>query len=354
MKKNKKIFIHDYFENLGGGERLILKLVSKNDILVTGFINRRLKSFLDIKNIIKIQKYRDGKILNKFLIPFFFIFYNFKEKYKNCLVSGNYSIFINLRNFKNKIFYCHSLPKLFFSFNKFYYNKNFIVKILIFFIGIFFKFLYIKNLSKFNTIIVNSKFTKKEIQRVTKKKIKIVYPPIKNFFLKKISKKKFFLSNSRHELEKNINIIIEVFNNCEDKELIIISEGSQTKTLKKLVKRKNIKFLGIVNEKKYKILLNQCVATINISSNEDFGMSAIEGMSAGKPAIVLNEGGYMETCKNDKNSFILNKKNINKNLLNLIKKFDYKKAYQMKHHCIATAKRFSEKKFSKKINSLFI
>ena len=35
MKKNKKIFIHDYFENLGGGERLILKLVSKNDILVT-------------------------------------------------------------------------------------------------------------------------------------------------------------------------------------------------------------------------------------------------------------------------------------------------------------------------------
>ena len=354
MIRSKKIFIHDYFENLGGGEKLILKIIEKNDILVTSFIKPEIKRFLKLNKIICMQKYSRNIFFNKFFLPIYFIFYNFEKKYRNCLVSGNYSIFTNLNKFKNKIFYCHSLPKLFFNFNKFYRNKSFIVKIFIFFIRKFFKYFYIKNLSKFDSIISNSKFTKKELDKVTKKKVKVVYPPIKSYLSKKIRKKKFFLSNSRHEIEKNIDIIIDVFNNCKNKELIILSKGSQTKILKKNVKNKNIKFLGIVDERKYKLLLNQCVATINISSNEDFGMSAIEGMSAGKPAIVINEGGYLETCKNNFNSFILNKKNIKFNLLNLIKNFNYKKANQMKQNCIKTANYFSEKRFLKEVKSLFV
>ena len=115
-----------------------------------------------------------------------------------------------------------------------------------------------------------------------------------------------------------------------------------------------IKFVGLVNEKKYKRLLNQSIGTINIGKNEDFGMSAIEGMSAGKPAIVINDGGYLETCKDGFNSFVLNKNDIKNNLFKLLKNFNLNKSKRMEKNCLATAKKFNQKIFTKKINKLFI
>ena len=58
MKKyseNRNLFVHDYFQNFGGGERLILNLVRKKDKLVTSFIVEKLKNFLKGKNIYSLQ-----------------------------------------------------------------------------------------------------------------------------------------------------------------------------------------------------------------------------------------------------------------------------------------------------------
>ena len=50
MKKRKILYIHDYFQNFGGGERLILSLIRKNDTLITGFIDKKIKNFSKKKN----------------------------------------------------------------------------------------------------------------------------------------------------------------------------------------------------------------------------------------------------------------------------------------------------------------
>ena len=49
------------------------------------------------------------------------------------------------------------------------------------------------------------------------------------------------------------------------------------------IKSKNIKFVGLLNNKAYHNYLSKCAATINVSSKEDFGMAALEGMAYGKP-----------------------------------------------------------------------
>ena len=54
MKKIKNLFIHDYFQNYGGGERLILSLIKKEDTLLTAFISK------DLKKIVKNKK-KGGK-----------------------------------------------------------------------------------------------------------------------------------------------------------------------------------------------------------------------------------------------------------------------------------------------------
>ncbi len=355
MKKRKILYIHDYFQNFGGGERLILSLIRKNDTLITGFIDKKIKNFSKKKiNILEINKKIKHRI-SKIFIPIYFYIFNNKIFYQNCFISGNYSVFFNTKKIKNKLFYCHSLPKIFFNFKNFY-KRNLILKILILLIGFIFKPLYLSNLRKFDKIIVNSNFTKNKLIKYKFYKIKVIHPPIKNFYSKKFSKKNFFLSNSRHEVDKNIDKIILAFNKIPNFKLIITSSGSQTKILKNLVPRKSnkIHFLGNVSERKYQKLLNQCIATINLSLNEDFGMSVLEGMSCGKPAFVINEGGYKETCKNNYNCFFINKNKIEKDLIYKINNIESKELSRMKKNCIETSKKYTQQIFDKKIKELFI
>lgn len=357
MKKKENLFIHDYIQNYGGGERLILSLIEKKDTLLTSFIDKNCKKLLHNKKkiILLKNKYINDKI-KKFLTPISFYLYKSKKNYKNFIVSGNYSVFINLPKKSNKIFYCHSLPKLFFEFEKFYNKNNFFLKLFVLLTRNIFRYFYIKKINCFNKVVTNSKYTKLKLKKYYKKKIHVIYPPIKNYRIIKNKKDKiFFLSNNRHELEKNIDTVIRVFNRINKYNLIILSKGSQTNYLKKLAKEnKRIKFFGMVSEIKYKKLINECIATINISKNEDFGMAAIEGMTAGKPALVVNDGGYKETCKNNYNSFVINKNNLEKNFFNFLNNIKLKEFKKMKKNCIETSKKFNSKIFNQKIKKLYI
>jgi len=355
VKKEINLFIHDYFQNFGGGERLILSLIRKKDLIVTSFINKKLNKIFK-KKIITLQKNTNRNILTKkILTPFYFYSYGHKKAINNCFITGNYSVFFNMNCAKNKIFYCHALPKLFFDFKNFYNKKNILLRLFIFTIGTIFKKIYLNRVKKFDKIVVNSNYTKSKLQKHLKKKILVIYPPIKNFKTKNTNYKNFFLSNSRHEIEKNIDKVIKAFNSINNYNLLITSQGSQTIKLKNIsLNNKRIKFLGLVGEKKYKELLNQCMGTINVTSKEDLGMSAIEGMTAGKPAFVINEGGYKETCKNNYNSFFVNKNNIEKDLIKKINNFSVHKSKKMKSNCIKTGKEYSQRKFLTEINKLFI
>ena len=113
MKKSKILYVHDYFQNLGGGERLIFSLIRKNDFLITSFLHKKIKNIIKKKiNVLEINKKFTSQI-NRIFIPINFYFFNNKIFYQNCFISGNYSIFFNTKKIKNKIFYCHSLPKIF-------------------------------------------------------------------------------------------------------------------------------------------------------------------------------------------------------------------------------------------------
>jgi len=349
---NKNILIHDYFENFGGGERLVLSIKKLFPQLITSFINEDIKKKIKFSKVNLIDDSKKFNILKKINL-----INNFKKiEIKNCdnlLCSGNYSIFVNLNETKNTIVYIHSMPKIYFRANDFY-KKNKLLKKLF---NIKFRNYgkeYISSIKKFDKIIVNSRFTKKIVKKYIKKKIQVIYPPIE----KKIFKEKsgeYYFSNNRHENEKNIDIIIKVFSELNDKKLILSSKGSQTKRLKKLSQNfKNIKFVGVLSNKNYHKYLSKCIATINISSKEDFGMAALEGMVYGKPTFCMKEGGYLETTKDKINAIHINKYNIFNDLKRKIKFYKRDKLSSMAKNCKLTANSFSEKKFQSKIKKLLI
>ena len=60
-------------------------------------------------------------------------------------------------------------------------------------------------------------------------------------------------------------------------------------------KAQNIDVLGWVDDEKLRDLMGRCIATIYIPRDEDFGISPVESMAAGKPVIGVQEGGLLET-----------------------------------------------------------
>ena len=349
--KGINVFAHDYFNNLGGGENLALTFLkyNKSFYLLTFFITNFLKKKIFNKKTILIGNYK-----NKLSLLYNLFFFQIKKKVNYYIASGNYTPLLNIYNCEKKVFYCHSLPKFFFLYNKFYSKKKIFLYILYLIISPIFKKIYIKKINKFDIIIANSNYTKNQLKKITSKKIYIIYPPIK-IIKKKIRYNNFFIFNNRHEKEKNLDIAIKCFQTNKKYKLIITSKGSLTKKLKeKCMNDKNIIFLGLVSRKKYEDLLSKCLGTLNISKHEDFGMSAIETMAIGKPCIVLNQGGYLETVTNNKNGFILDKNNIENSLnkfLNNIKITDIKK---MKKNCFNQAKLFSEKNFLKNMKKILL
>ena len=102
----------------------------------------------------------------------------------------------------------------------------------------------------------------------------------------------YFLIVSRLSPYKRIDVAVEAFNKL-DLPLIIIGEGEDRKRLENMAE-KNIKFLGFQSEKKLAEYYQNCQAFI-FPGEDDFGITAVEAMSFGKPVLAFRKGGLKET-----------------------------------------------------------
>ena len=157
-----------------------------------------------------------------------------------------------------------------------------------------------------------------------KRKNKVIYPffDINHFNLNKVTKQSYFLFNSRHEKNKRIEEVIDIFKKNKNINLVITNSGSLTNILiKKNQKFKNIKFKNNLTFKGYLSILKNSKCVIMIPKNEDFGMSAIEALACNKPVISVKEGGLKEIFPNDYKLHI-NKNDITKSLNNIVINFE--------------------------------
>jgi len=191
----------------------------------------------------------------------------------------------------------------------------------------------------FDAITANSKNVAKRFKKYYGLDVPVTYHPIEVKKYKFEEPKDYYFAPGRFVKEKRMDLIIEAFKEMPDKKLVISGEGPERERLKKLAEGcNNIEFFINCSFEKMIELYSNCIATIYMPINEDYGLIPIESMASGKPCIAANEGGPKETIIHGKTGFLIkpDKEEIKKWVNYLTPEVSKK----MKDDCLKRAKEF--------------
>ncbi len=141
--------------------------------------------------------------------------------------------------------------------------------------------------------IANSNYVAGRIRKYYRRDSTIIHPPINTSQSFLASKHEdYYLAVGRLVSYKCTDILIDACHKLRRK-LVIAGDGPELKRLKKM-SRKNVEFLGEVNDSQLSNLYAHCRALL-FAVDEDFGMVPLEAQSYGRPVIAFGKGGSLET-----------------------------------------------------------
>lgn len=354
-----QIVLHDYFESAEGGGRLSLILAEaiRADLAYGFKVNEHPyfqgntfqgKEF-PLTSFTNIPIWRQLKIAKAFSNKTLFL-----KNYETAIYSGFYApLAVNNHSNGRNIYYCHTPPRFLYDQRDFFFSL--IPKWQRPILHAFNQYLkprYEDTVKKMDIIIANSKNVQERIKKYLGLDSQIIHPPCETEKFKWLGQEDYYLSIARLDPLKRVDLVVEAFRKMKDKKLIVASGGPDLEKIRKQAEAsKNIQVLGWVSEEKLQELMGNCIATIYIPKDEDFGMSPVESMATGKPVIGVAEGGLMETIVHEETGLLLSPNPTLENIINGVKTLSSKEAQKMRPNCERRAQMFSKEIFVEKIKN---
>lgn len=360
-QKNKKIIIlHDYFLYKGGGERLIITLAKELGAdIATAFI---AKDAFDPRDYgLKVIEFaKEGRFSHlpgvrhlKVQLSFFFKT-KFIKDYDIVIYSSDCVSAVYNGKGKKNIAYVHTPPRHLYDNYELRCQQYGFVKRQIFKVFVWVNRIRFEHaINRMDVLIANSKTVQTRIKKYLNKDSVVVYPPTDINKFKWLGQGDYYLSWARLYDVKRVDKIVEAFTKMPDKKLIVASGGPELEKIKKIAEGShNIEILNWVDDDTLLKLIGNCIATIYIPIREDFGMSPVESMSAGKPVIGVNEDGISETVIHDKTGILIKPDFVIDDIIKAVNVLTKEKALSMRSDCENRAIQFSEKKFIEGMKSI--
>ncbi len=144
-----------------------------------------------------------------------------------------------------------------------------------------------------DVFVTNSRTSQKRIQRYYQRDATVIHPPVDIERIPLSSDPgSYWLAGGRFVSYKRFDLIVRAFAKLNIP-LKLFGEGPEEARLRKLAGPRT-EFLGHVDEQA-KIELYQHAIGFLYPQVEDFGITAVEAMAAGKPVIAYGKGGILET-----------------------------------------------------------
>ena len=357
------LILHDRFQFRGGAERLVLELAKTlNADILTEFWTEETYPREEVPH--KLFVLSEGEP-SAIVFRYFRAQWNFWWKTRSLLreydvlvFSGNNCLSAAIRPLigKKTVFYCHSPVR---------YVYDLLAKrradepalwkrILYYDIGKWgIRAIYRTGLARVQTVIANSHNVRDRLARFCHTDARVVYPPIRTDAFKWIDQGDFYLSFARVDALKRIDVIVRAFQQMPDKKLVIVSGGDELETIRTLAAGyANISVRGWVDAPTLTDLVGRAIATIYIPVDEDFGMSPVESMSAGKPCIGVNEGGLRETIIDGVTGTLIPVTCTEEDVRQAVQTLTPERAFAMRTACEQRAATFSTDVFTQRMRAL--
>lgn len=197
-----------------------------------------------------------------------------------------------------------------------------------------------------HAIAANSETVRQRLRQHTGLEACVIHPPVDVDCWAWQGQQEYFVSLARHENYKRVEVIIDAFLGLPQHRLVVASGGSLSPALRKrAADAGNIRFTGWLSDTAQQRLVGESLASIYLPHDEDFGMSPVESMAAGKPVIGVAEGGIRETVRDGETGVLLPPDFTVEHLREAITRMTPTRAAALRHACEARANQFSRERF---------
>ena len=293
--------LHDHLRFIGGGERVALTLAAAfdADLYVTdldptlperaGMPAVRATEIARVPRSPPMRQDRQARAFREVAIPDHDVY----------ILSGNWAVFAAPR-LRPNVWYCHTPVRVFYDLHdsflaslprvrrwaaRRWINRR--------------RPEYEAAVADVQTVIANSQNVAGRIERFLRRKADVVYPPVDTSRYRFGRVGDSWLAVSRLSHEKRLELLVETFRRLPRDHLVVVGGPQlgvdEDRLVHSLDPPTNVEFLGEIPEAKLLDQYATCRGLVATSEDEDFGLTPVEAMAAGKAVVAVDEGGYRET-----------------------------------------------------------
>lgn len=359
----KVALVHDYLKEYGGAERVLMTLheIWPDAPIYTAFKLENSAAGKEFKGVKIVEswlapliKYQNLYSPLRFLTPLIWRSFDLR-KYDLVVTSASWYITRGFRigSGTKIICYCHTPPRYLYGYpTSIEWQKYWPVRVYAAVVNHFLRLYDYSSAQQVDQFIANSKNVAQRIEKFYRRSSTVIYPPIEVEKIEKVTQnlkpENYFLIASRIVGAKGIEIAAEAAKKAKVKIKIVGEPAGLRWFGGKLEQMKNdwIEFLGRVSDDELYELYGKCKAFLALATDEDFGMTAVEAMAAGRPVIAYRGGGYLETVLEGKTGEFFDQPTVD-SLVPKLRSFKVSK-YEPED-CRQQARKFSKGKFIKEI-----
>ncbi|MFA5155562.1 MAG: glycosyltransferase [Patescibacteria group bacterium] len=299
---------HNYLDNIGGAEIVALTLARglAADVYTTNIdaAKIRLMGFADVlPRIFSIGRLPKKAPFRQQLAFWRFRRLDLRGRYDFFIIAGDWAMSAAV-NHRPNLWYVHSPLNELWEFRDFIRTNILSAwKVSPYDFWVWFnRRLTLKYARTVDIWVANSENTRRRLQRFYGHDATVINPPVDTAAYRWAEPRGYWLSVNRLITHKRIDLQVKAFRELPAEKLLIVGsyeEGvEQFESYKNYIdgiKPANVEIIHWADDRRLKELYAGCRGFITTAKDEDFGMTVVEAMAAGKPVIAPAEGGYLET-----------------------------------------------------------
>ncbi|AUN95725.1 glycosyl transferase [Pseudazoarcus pumilus] len=343
----------------GGAERVLLELVRHLDASAcVGFVDRTLfpdafedGRLFDLNAHQRFDALRIAHMLYAFSTRGADIASRFGER----IYSGAYSVLAERAGHEGRsIYYCHTPPRFLYDLRRHYESATpMVLRPALASLRNWLQPRFEAAVRRMDIVLANSENVRSRLRQHLGVEARVVYPPVDTHAFRWLSDDGYFLSTARLEPLKRVDVLIRAFLRMPSQRLVVTSGGSELARLRELARgASNIHFTGWIDDVTLSDCMGRARATVYVPVDEDFGMSPVESMAAGKPVIGVAQGGLLETVRPGETGVLLAPDFDTEEVCRAVLDMSQRNANEMRSACEERAAMFSRARFLERMDSI--